>query len=100
MRTTEPWPTGPMPDKRVTTHAGMASAEAAMASAETAVASAGCVPAALGTHRDQRNYEEERREGQKATHTDIIRPFSQAKIAEVEPISSCPSSERLSWASA
>jgi len=56
---------------------GMSAAETAMASAAPSMTAP-----ALGTHRDHRNCQEERREGNQATHKDIIRPFFPPEIAE------------------
>jgi len=63
-----------MPARESATN-GMSAAEAAMAPAASMPA------AALGAHRHHRNCEE-RREGNQATHKDIIRPFFPPEIAE------------------
>lgn len=53
------------------TGADMASTKATMASPRSAVTTA----AALRAHRSRKNHQEARREGEKPTHSDIIRPF-------------------------
>ena len=61
--------------------AHMTTTEAAMASAKAAVASTrrGMSSTALRADRHYRDYEEERREGNQATHCNIIRHFRQRK---------------------
>src|ERR1035441_987046 len=72
----------------MTTDTAVARAYARMASAKTTVAAGRTTmrTAVLGADRDRGNYQEESREGQKATHEAIISPFGWVNVAEIQTI--------------